>query len=63
MIANTSIMYVYHIKENGLLHGKTGVMYYLYLYAQYSGDEICYDFAGELLDGLMNSTVNAPSSF
>ena len=34
MIANTSIMYVYHIKENGLLHGKTGVMYYLYLYAQ-----------------------------
>lgn len=63
MIANTSIMYVYHIKENGLLHGKTGVMYYLYLYAQHSGDEICYDFAGELLDGLMNSTVNAPFSF
>lgn len=62
-IANILIMYAYHIKENGLLRGKTGAMLYLYLYARHSGDEICYDFAGELLDGLMKSTVSAPSSF
>ena len=62
-IANTLIMYSYHMTENGLLHGKTGAMLYLYLYAQHSGDEVCYDYAGELLDGLMKSASDAPSDF
>lgn len=62
-IANTLMVYAYHMKENGLMRGKTGAMLFLYLFSQHSGSEVCYDFAGELLDGLMKSGAEAPSSF
>ena len=62
-IANTLMVYVYHVKENGLFHGKTGIMLYLYLYADYSKNKIVYEFAGNLLDGLMTNSGKAPSSF
>lgn len=62
-IADTLIMYAYHIKENGLLDGKTGAMFYLYLYAEKYDNQTCYDFAAELLEGLMKSTSGAPTSF
>lgn len=61
-IANTLIVYSYHIEENGLI-GKTGAMFFLYLFAEHFDNQTCYDFAGDLLDGLMKSTSNAPSSF
>lgn len=61
-IANTLIVYSYHIEENGLI-GKTGAMFFLYLFAEHFNNQTCYNFAGDLLDGLMKSTSNAPSSF
>lgn len=39
MIANTFVVYVYHIENNGLVDGKTGAMLFLYRYAALSGNE------------------------
>lgn len=62
-IANTLMVYAYHLEDNGLMSGKTGVMLSLYLYARHSGSKTVYDFAGDLLDGLMKNSAGAPSSF
>ena len=62
-IANTLIVYSYHMDENGLFTGKTGAMLYLYLFAEEYDSQTCYDFAAEILDGLMKSTQKAPASF
>lgn len=62
-IANTLGMYVYHIDNNGLVNGKTGIMLYLYCYSRYVEEEYYEDFAGELLDGMLKVSRLLPPDF
>lgn len=63
MIANTFVVYVYHIENNGLVDGKTGAMLFLYRYAALSGNEEYEKLAGQLLDGIMKIAPSLPSGF
>lgn len=38
MIANTLVVYSYHIDNNGLTNGKMGVILFLYRYAAHTGN-------------------------
>ena len=62
-IANTLVVYAYHIENNGLVNGKTGIMLFLYKYARYTNNEFYEDFAGEILDGLMRVSASLPLDF
>lgn len=63
MIANTFVVYVYHIENNGLVDGKTGAMLFLYRYAALSGNEEYEELAGQLLDGIMKIAPSLPPGF
>lgn len=63
MIANTFVVYVYHIENNGLVDGKTGAMLFLYRYAALSGNEDYEALAGQLLDGMMKVAPSLPHGF
>lgn len=63
MIANTFVVYVYHIENNGLVDGKTGAMLFLYRYAALSGNEEYEALAGQLLDGMMKVAPSLPHGF
>lgn len=63
MIANTFVVYVYHIENNGLVDGKTGAMIFLYRYAALSGNEEYEELAGQLLDGIMKIAPSLPPGF
>ncbi len=63
MIANTLVVYVHHMENNGLVNGKTGAMLYLYRYAALSGNEQYEMFANEMLDGMMRVVHSLPSGF
>lgn len=63
MIANTFVVYVYHIENNGLVDGKTGAMLFLYRYAALSGNEDYEALAGQLLDGMMKVAPSLPYGF
>lgn len=63
MIANTFVVYVYHIENNGLVDGKTGAMLFLYRYAALSGNEEYEKLAGQLLDGIMKIAPSLPPGF
>lgn len=63
MIANTFVVYVYHIENNGLVDGKTGAMIFLYRYAALSGNEEYEKLAGQLLDGIMKIAPSLPPGF
>lgn len=60
MIANTLVVYSYHIDNNGLTNGKMGVILFLYRYAAHTGNRHYENFAGELLDGMMNVAMSLP---
>ena len=63
MIANTFVVYVYHIENNGLVDGKTGAILFLYRYAALSGNEEYEALAGQLLDGMMKVAPSLPYGF
>ena len=50
MIANTLTLYAYHIENNGLLDGKSGVMLFLYRYAAHTDNDNYGNVAGNILD-------------
>lgn len=62
-IANTLAVYVYHVKDNGLVYGKSGIMLFLYEYAAQTDSQLYYDFAGDLLDGLVKTVGTMPHDF
>ena len=62
-IANTLVLYSYHIEENGLLKGKSGIALYLYRYAQIYNCEYYENFAGELLDKIFKSVIFVTQDF
>lgn len=62
-IANTLVLYSYHINDNGLFMGKTGIIYYLYHYSYYAGNEYYSDFAGDLLDKVLKASNGLSNDF
>lgn len=63
MIANTLTLYAYHIENNGLLDGKTGVMLFLYRYATHTDNDNYGNVAGNILDGIMKITLRMAPGF
>jgi hypothetical protein len=62
-IANTLILYSYHINPIGLLNGKMGIVLFLYRYADYSGYVQYREFADKLLDEILSSVAHSSSDF
>lgn len=62
-IANTLVLYSYHINDNGLFTGRTGIIYYLYNYSYYVGNEYYSDFAGDLLDKVLKASNGLSNDF
>jgi hypothetical protein len=62
-IANTLVLYSYHINQTGLLNGKIGIVLFLYRYADYSGYVHYREFADKLLDEILNSVGHTSSDF
>lgn len=62
-IANTLVLYSYHIQNDGLLNGKTGIILFLYRYAEYSGYKYYREFADKLLDHVLESVARVPIDF
>jgi hypothetical protein len=62
-IANTLVLYSYHIQNGGLLNGKMGIILFLYRYAEYSGCEYYREFADKLLDNVLVSVAHIPVDF
>ena len=62
-IANTLILYSYHVISSGLFSGKTGILLYLYRYAQYADCKYCRNFADGLLDEVLASVSHTPFDF
>lgn len=62
-IANTLVLYSYHVTGNGLFAGRSGIIWYLYNYSQYIGNEYYNDFAGNLLDKVLNESGNTSADF
>lgn len=62
-IANTLVLYSYHVTGNGLLNGRMGIILYLYRYSVYAGNEYYSDFADDLLDKVLRTSANMPSDF
>lgn len=62
-INNTLLMYAYGVDENGLFYGKTGVMLCLMMSGKYLDCQSYFDIGGNLLDGLIKNSINAPTSF
>ncbi len=63
MIANTLTLYAYHIENNGLLDGKSGVMLFLYRYAAHTDNDNYGNVAGNILDGIMKITLRMAPGF
>ena len=62
-IANTLIVYSYHIPNMGLINGKMGIAFYLYHYARYADDPIYSDFADDLIDEILAAMIRLPVDF
>lgn len=62
-IANTLVLYSYHITNHGLYKGKMGIILYLYCYSKLTGNEIYRDFAGEMLDVVLRDANSLQNDF
>ncbi len=63
MIANTVTLYAYHIENNELLDGKSGVMVFRYRYAAHTDNDNYGNVAGNILDGIMKITLRMAPGF
>lgn len=63
MIANTLTLYAYHVENDGLLDGKTGVMLFLYRYAAHTDNDVYGKVAGNILDGIMKIALTMAPGF
>ncbi len=62
-IANTLVLYSYHVNNNGLLAGKMGIILFFYRYAQFADNEYYRDFAGDMLDGVLRTAGTTSNDF
>ena len=63
-IANTIVLNTGTVKNSGLLDGKTGIVLFLFHYAQLTGKKVYRDFATELLDKIPDDLYNTmPADF
>ena len=62
-IANTVVLYSYHLQNEGLLNGRMGIIFFLYRYADYSGCTYYRDFSDKLLDYVLASSGRIPVNF
>ena len=62
-IANTLILYSYHVNNNGLYIGRTGIIRYLYSYSYYSENEYYSDYASNLLDMVLKASNGLSNDF
>lgn len=62
-IANTLLLYSYHIEPVGLFNGKMGIALYLYRYARYADCKYYSEFADELLDKVLDSINHSSPDF
>lgn len=62
-IANTLVLYSYHISRNGLLDGKMGIILFLYRYSQYVNCKYYSEFADDLLDKVLASVTHISPDF
>lgn len=62
-IANTLLLYSYHIDPIGLFNGKMGIALYLYRYARYADCKYYSEFADELLDKVLDSINHSSPDF
>lgn len=62
-IANTLLLYSYHIEPTGLLNGKMGIALYLYRYGRYVDCKYYSEFADELLDKVLGSINHSSPDF
>ena len=49
-LANALMMNSKHVDEIGLLHGKLGIIIFLFYYSRFTGDTKYEDYAGDLID-------------
>jgi len=62
-IANTNVLYSYHLQNEGLLNGRMGIIFFLYRYADYSGCTYYRDFSDKLLDYVLSFSCRIPVDF
>lgn len=62
-IANTILTYCYHVKGNGLAHGKLGLALFLFYYARSTGQQCYRQYAEELLYGIQKLSSTLPMDF
>lgn len=52
-IANTLVLYSYHIENKGFINGKMGIAFFLYHCARYTKDMEYNDFADDIIDDIL----------
>lgn len=62
-IANTLVLYSYHVNNNGLLIGKMGIILFLYRYSQFINNKYYSDFAGNMLDEVLKGSRTVSNDF
>ncbi|TQM51506.1 hypothetical protein BDE36_3284 [Arcticibacter tournemirensis] len=62
-IANTLLLYSYHIEDAGLLNGKMAIILYLYQYGRYANCKYYSEFADDLLDKVLDSIKHISPDF
>lgn len=62
-IANTLVLYSYHVNNPGLLAGKMGIILYLYRYSKFAGNEFYSEFAGDMLDTVLRESATVSTDF
>lgn len=62
-IANTLVLYSYHIENKGFINGKMGIAFFLYHCARYTKDMEYNDFADDILDNILATIDRVPIDF
>ncbi|MDR2010644.1 MAG: hypothetical protein LBQ22_09200 [Bacteroidales bacterium] len=62
-IANTLVLYSYHIDNIGFVNGKMGIVFFLYHYARYTDNEYYNSYADDLFDEILASVGSVPVNF
>jgi hypothetical protein len=62
-IANTLVLYSYCIENKGLIHGKMGIVLFLYHYARYFKESLYNEFADTLFDEIMEDIIKTSNDF
>lgn len=62
-IANTLVLYSYHVNGNGLFMGRMGIILFLFRYSRFANNTYYSDFAGDLLDKVLSASGTVEYDF